>query len=56
MFDQPTVFETIELTKRYLKIQLMNKSTETLDSPKKTIGKTNPIHEKVKDDKNPYVK
>ena len=33
----------------------MNKSTEALDSPKKTIGKTNPIHEKVKDDKNPYV-
>ena len=34
----------------------MNKSTETLNSPKKTIGNTNPVYEKIKDDTNPYVK
>ena len=34
----------------------MNKFTETLDSPKKTIGNTIPVYEKTNDDKNLYVK
>ena len=33
----------------------MNKFTETLNSPKKTIGNTNPVYKQTNDDKNPYV-
>ena len=33
----------------------MNKFTETLNSPKKTIDNTNPVYKKTNDDKNPYV-